>query len=176
MAVDATADADALAAIGRATMTDRQVNPVVHALVDPVIPAVVRLFLPAAVPVRAMDLAVLYQALASHLRRLLPVTVDAGRKSIPAQDLLPARYHRHRHVRLMTTDVAAVADVSCLSHPRPLVHKRPYKMTESPPDDGDFVFCNCNFSYAHDVIDHFYACFFHMAYNTTGQAAISGYP
>ena len=138
MAVTVTA-----AAIGRAAMTDHLEDLEVRDRVDLAIPAVARLFRPVAV--QALEM-VLDQALASRLRLLLLVTVDAEKKSRPARDLLPVRFHRrHRHVRLMTTDAAAVADVFYLRHSRPLAYQRPYKITESPPDDGDFVFCKCNF-------------------------------
>jgi len=155
MAVDVTAAADALAAIGRAAMTDRLEDREARDRVDLAIP-VVRLFRPVAAPVLEMAREVLDQVLASRLRRLLPVTVDAGKKSRPARDLLPVRFHRrHRHVRLMTTDAAAVADVSYLRHSRPLAYQRPYKITESPPDDGDFVFCKCNFTFARYAVLNF---------------------
>ena len=85
-------------AIGHVAMTDHLENPVVRD-----------------------------QVLASCLHRLLPVTVDAGRKSLPAQVLLPARellrdrFHRRlRHVLPMTTDAAVPADVFSLRHSRPL--------------------------------------------------------
>lgn len=85
-------------AIGHVAMTDHLENPVVRD-----------------------------QVLASYLHRLLPVTVDAGRKSLPAQVLLPARellrdrFHRRlRHVLPMTTDAAVPADVFSLRHSRPL--------------------------------------------------------
>lgn len=148
MAVVATAVADALAAIDRAAMTDRLEDLAVRAPVDLAIPAAC-LFRPVAVQVLEMVREVLDQALASRLRRLLPVTVDAGKKNRPARDLLPVRFHRrHRHVRLRTTDVDAVADVSYLRPSRPLAYQRPYKITESPPNDGDFVFCKYNFKLA----------------------------
>ena len=141
-------------AIGHVAMTDHLENPVVRG-----------------------------QVLASHLHRLPPATVDAERKSLPAQVLLPApvllpaqvllpvrdllhvRFHRRlRHVLPMTTDAAVPADVFSLRHSRPpscqsinLKMQSHRQMT---------VTC---ILYA-----KLQASFFHMVNNRIGQAAISG--
>lgn len=141
-------------AIGHVAMTDHLENPVVRG-----------------------------QVLASHLHRLLPATVDAGRKSLPAQVLLPARvllpaqvllpardllhvrFHRHlRHVLPMTTDAAVPADVFSLRHSRPLSCQSVNLKMQSHRQ----MTVTC-ILYA-----KLQASFFHMVNNRIGQAAISG--
>ena len=141
-------------AIGRVAMTDHLENPVVRG-----------------------------QVLAFHLHRLPPATVDAGRKSLPAQVLLPAqillpaqvllpvrdllhvRFHRHlRHVLPMTTDVAVPADVFSLRHSRPLSCQSVNLKMQSHRQ----MTVTC-ILYA-----KLQASFFHMVNNRIGQAAISG--
>ena len=141
-------------AIGHVAMTDHLENPVVRG-----------------------------QVLASHLHRLPPATVDAGRKSLPAQVLLPAkvllpaqvllpvrdllhvRFHRHlRHVLPMTTDAAVPADVFSLRHSRPLSCQSVNLKMQSHRQ----MTVTC-ILYA-----KLQASFFHMVNNRIGQAAISG--
>ena len=141
-------------AIGRVAMTDHLENPVVRG-----------------------------QVLASHLHRLPPATVDAGRKSLPAQVLLPAqvhlpaqvllpvqdllhvRFHRHlRHVLPMTTDAAVPADVFSLRHSRPLsCQSVNFKMQSHRQMTVTCI-----------LYAKLQASFFHMVNNRIGQAAISG--
>ena len=128
-------------AIGRVAMTDHLENPVVRG-----------------------------QVLASHLHRLPPATVDAGRKSLPAQVLLPVRdllhvrFHRLRHVLPMTTDAAVPADVFSLRHSRPLSCQSVNLKMQSHRQ----MTVTC-ILYA-----KLQASFFHMVNNRIGQAAISG--
>lgn len=141
-------------AIGRVAMTDHLENPVVRG-----------------------------QVLASHLHRLPPATVDAERKSLPAQVLLPARvllpaqvllpakvllhvrFHRRlRHVLPMTTDAAVPADVFSLRHSRPLSCQSVNLKMQSHRQ----MTVTC-ILYA-----KLQASFFHMVNNRIGQAAISG--
>lgn len=141
-------------AIGHVAMTDHLENPVVRG-----------------------------QVLASHLHRLPPATVDAGRKSLPAQVLLPARvllpaqvllpvrdllhvrFHRHlRHVLPMTTDAAVPADVFSLRHSRPLSCQSVNLKMQSHRQ----MTVTC-ILYA-----KLQASFFHMVNNRIGQAAING--
>ncbi len=117
------------------------------------------------------NLVVRDQVLASYLHRLLPVTVDAGRKSLPAQVLLPARellhdrFHRRlRHVLPMTTDVVVPADVFSLRHSRPLSCQSVNLKMQSHRQ----MTVTC-ILYAKPQ-----ASFFHMVNNRIGQAAISG--
>ena len=143
-----------VAAIGHVAMTDHLENPVVRG-----------------------------QVLASHLHRLPPATVDAGRKSLPAQVLLPAkvllpaqvllpvrdllhvRFHRHlRHVLPMTTDAAVPADVFSLRHSRPLSCQSVNLKMQSHRQ----MTVTC-ILYA-----KLQASFFHMVNNRIGQATISG--
>ncbi len=141
-------------AIGHVAMTDHLENPVVRG-----------------------------QVLASHLHRLPPATVDAERKSLPAQVLLPARvllpaqvllpardllhvrFHRHlRHVLPMTTDVAVPADVFSLRHSRPLsCQSVNFKMQSHRQMTVTCI-----------LYAKLQASFFHMVNNRIGQAAISG--
>ncbi len=141
-------------AIGHVAMTDHLENPVVRG-----------------------------QVLASHLHRLPPATVDAERKSLPAQVLLPARvllpaqvllpvrdllhvrFHRHlRHVLPMTTDAAVPADVFSLRHSRPLSCQSVNLKMQS----HRLMTVTC-ILYA-----KLQASFFHMVNNRIGQAAING--
>lgn len=141
-------------AIGHVAMTDHLENPVVRG-----------------------------QVLASHLHRLPPATVDAERKSLPAQVLLPARvllpaqvllpvrdllhvrFHRHlRHVLPMTTDAAVPADVFSLRHSRPLSCQNVNLKMQSHRQ----MTVTC-ILYA-----KLQASFFHMVNNRIGQAAING--
>ena len=134
-------------AIGHVAMTDHLENPVVRG-----------------------------QVLASHLHRLPPATVDAGRKSLPAQVLLPAlvflpdrallhvRFHRLRHVLPMTMDAAVHADVFSLRHSRPLSCQSVNLKMQSHRQ----MTVTC-ILYA-----KLQASFFHMVNNRIGQAAISG--
>mgnify|MGYP006928836499 FL=1 len=141
-------------AIGHVAMTDHLENPVVRG-----------------------------QVLASHLHRLPPATVDAERKSLPAQVLLPGRvllpaqvllpvrgllhvrFHRHlRHVLPMTTDAAVPADVFSLRHSRPLSCQSVNLKMQSHRQ----MTVTC-ILYA-----KLQASFFHMVNNRIGQAAISG--
>ena len=141
-------------AIGRVAMTDHLENPVARG-----------------------------QVLASHLHLLPPATVDAGRKSLPAQVLLPARvllpaqvllpardllhvrFHRRlRHVLPMTTDAAVPADVFSLRHSRPLsCQSVNFKMQSHRQMTVTCI-----------LYAKLQASFFHMVNNRIGQAAISG--
>ena len=141
-------------AIGHVAMTDHLENPVVRG-----------------------------QVLASHLHRLPPATVDAERKSLPAQVLLPARvllpaqvllpvrdllhvrFHRHlRHVLPMTTDAAVPADVFSLRHSRPLsCQSVNFKMQSHRQMTVTCI-----------LYAKLQASFFHMVNNRIGQAAING--
>lgn len=129
-------------AIGHVAMTDHLENPVVRG-----------------------------QVLASHLHRLPPATVDAERKSLPAQVLLPVRdllhvrFHRHlRHVLPMTTDAAVPADVFSLRHSRPLsCQSINFKMQSHRQMTVTCI-----------LYAKLQASFFHMVNNRIGQAAING--